>query len=74
MIYINGTKATPAQENNEQLEKFVEAVNRHKTRYINGIKASNDDLWRLFEDLVHRKNSATAHTTKSGNLAIVTEF
>jgi hypothetical protein len=74
MIYINGTKATPAQEYEEQLEKFIEEVNRHKIRYINGVRASNDDLWRLLVDLVQRKTSATAHTTKNGNLAIITEF
>lgn len=74
MIYINGTKATPAQEYTDQLEKFIEAVNRHKTRYINGIRASRNDLWRLLEDLAYHKTSATAHTTKSGALAIITEF
>jgi hypothetical protein len=42
--------------------------------YINGIKASKADVKRLLQDLKNGKNKATAHTTKSGNLAIVTEF
>lgn len=42
--------------------------------YINGIKASKADIKRLCEDLKNGKNRATAHTTKNGNLAIVTEF
>jgi hypothetical protein len=42
--------------------------------YINGTKASRADLARLLADLKAGKQRATAHTTKSGNLAIVTEF
>jgi hypothetical protein len=42
--------------------------------YINGIKASKSDIKRLLQDLRNGKQRATAHTTKSGNLAIVTEF
>lgn len=42
--------------------------------YINGIKASKKDLERLLQDLKNGKNRATAHTTKNGALAIVTEF
>jgi hypothetical protein len=42
--------------------------------YINGIKASMADIKRLLQDLKNGKNRATAHTTKRGNLAIVTEF
>lgn len=42
--------------------------------YINGIRASKADVRRLLQDLKNGKQRATAHTTKSGNLAIVTEF
>lgn len=42
--------------------------------YINGIKASRADLARLLAELKKGKNRATAHTTKGGALAIVTEF
>jgi hypothetical protein len=42
--------------------------------YINGIRASKKDLDRLLKDLKNGKQRAKAHTTKSGALAIVTEF
>lgn len=42
--------------------------------YINGKKATQKDLERLLQDLKNGKNRATAHTTKNGNFAIVTEF
>ena len=42
--------------------------------YINGTKASKNDIKRLLQDLKNGKNRATAHTTKNGNLAIITEF
>jgi uncharacterized alpha/beta hydrolase family protein len=42
--------------------------------YINGTKATKSDLDRLLKDLKNGKQRATAHTTKNGNLAIVTEF
>ena len=42
--------------------------------YINGVKASHADLARLLADLKNGTQKATAHTTKSGNLAIITEF
>lgn len=42
--------------------------------YINGIKASKADIKRLLADLKNGTQRATAHTTKGGNLAIVTEF
>lgn len=42
--------------------------------YINGTKATRADLARLLEDLKNGKQRATAHTTKKGNFAIVTEF
>jgi hypothetical protein len=42
--------------------------------YINGIKASRADFARLLEELKNGKQRATAHTTKGGALAIVTEF
>jgi hypothetical protein len=42
--------------------------------YINGTKASKNDIRRLLEDLKNGTQRATAHTTKSGALAIVTEF
>ena len=40
--------------------------------YINGTKASQKDFARLLQDLANGKNSAQAHTTKKGALAIVT--
>ena len=42
--------------------------------YINGIKATKNDIKRLLTDLKNGTQKATAHTTKSGNLAIITEF
>lgn len=42
--------------------------------YINGIKATQSDIKRLLADLRNGKQRATAHTTKGGNLAIITEF
>lgn len=42
--------------------------------YINGIKATKSDIERLLQDIKNGTQRATAHTTKSGNLAIVTEF
>ena len=42
--------------------------------YINGTKATKNDIKRLLEDLKNGKQRATAHTTKNGNLAIITEF
>lgn len=42
--------------------------------YINGHRASRADLARLLSDLKNGTQRATAHTTKSGNFAIVTEF
>ena len=42
--------------------------------YINGTKASKADLKRPLQDLKNGKQRATAHTTKSGALAITTEF
>jgi hypothetical protein len=42
--------------------------------YINGKKATKSDIKRLLADLKAGKQRATAHTTKSGNLAIITEF
>lgn len=42
--------------------------------YINGTKASKKDLERLLKDLKNGKQRAKAHTTKGGNLAIITEF
>lgn len=42
--------------------------------YINGVKASKADIMRLLADLKNGKQRATAHTTKNGNLAIVTKF
>lgn len=42
--------------------------------YINGTKATRDDFYRLLQDLANGKNRATAHTTKKGALAIVTEL
>ena len=42
--------------------------------YINGHRASRADLARLLQDLKNGKQKATAHTTKGGALAIVTEF
>ena len=42
--------------------------------YINGTKASKNDIKRLLADLKNGKQRATAHTTKGGALAIVTTF
>ena len=42
--------------------------------YINGTKATKSDIARLLADLKNGTQRATAHTTKSGNFAIVTEF
>ena len=42
--------------------------------YINGHRASRADFARLLQDLKKGTQRATAHTTKSGALAIVTEF
>lgn len=42
--------------------------------YINGTKATKSDIKRLLEDLKNGTQRATAHTTKSGALAITTEF
>jgi hypothetical protein len=42
--------------------------------YINGIRATRADLARLLADLKNGTQRATAHTTKSGALAIITEF
>lgn len=42
--------------------------------YINGIKATKADIKRLLADLKNGTQRATAHTTKSGALAIITEF
>ena len=42
--------------------------------YINGTKASKADVKRLLQDLKSGKQRAKAHTTKNGNLAIITEF
>lgn len=43
-----------------------------KRIYINGIKASKKDLKRLFQDIKNGITTATAHTTKKGNFAIIT--
>lgn len=42
--------------------------------YINGTRATRNDFHRLLQDLAKGKNKATAHTTKKGALAIVTEL
>lgn len=42
--------------------------------YINGTKATKNDIKRLLEDLKNGTQTATAHTTKGGALAITTEF
>jgi hypothetical protein len=46
----------------------------NKMIYINGIKATKNDIKRLLEDLKNGTQRATAHTTKGGALAITTEF
>jgi translation initiation factor 1 (eIF-1/SUI1) len=40
--------------------------------YINGIKASKKDLQRLESDLKAGTQTATARTTKNGNISIRT--
>lgn len=42
--------------------------------YINGIKATKNDIETLLKWIKEGKTTATAHTTKGGALAIVTEF
>ena len=42
------------------------------TTYINGIKASKKDLQRLEKDLKTGTQTATARTTKNGNISIRT--
>ena len=42
--------------------------------YINGKKATKKDVMRLLADIKAGKQKATAHTTKSGNFAIITSF
>lgn len=42
--------------------------------YINGIKASKKDLKALEKDIKTGKTTATARTTKKGNIAIKTSF
>ena len=42
--------------------------------YINGHRASHADLARLLADLKNGTQTATAHTTRRGAWAIVTEF
>lgn len=42
--------------------------------YINGTKATKSDIKRLLQDLKNGKQRATAHTTKGGALAIITEI
>ena len=42
--------------------------------YINGTRASKADIARLLQDLKNGTQKATAHTTRGGALAIVTEF
>ena len=42
------------------------------TTYINGIKASKKDIARLESDLKAGTQTATARTTKNGNISIRT--
>ena len=42
--------------------------------YINGTKATKNDIKRLLKDLKNGTQRATAHTTKNGNFAIVTKY
>jgi hypothetical protein len=55
-------------------QKRIKKGERNKMIYINGTKATKADIKRLLQDLKNGTQRATAHTTKSGNLAIVTEF
>lgn len=53
----------------------IELLIKHgKVDYINGIRATRGDLRALLEWIKAGKTTATAHTTKGGNLAIVTTF
>ena len=45
-----------------------------KEIYINGIKASKKDLKALEKNLKEGKTTATARTTKKGNIAYRTSF
>lgn len=40
--------------------------------YINGTKATKEDMKILLKNIKNGKTKATAHTTKKGNFAIVT--
>lgn len=70
------------------MKHFIKIINERKERaqsygkgrtaytmiYINGTKATKSDIKRLLKDLKNGTQTATAHTTKNGNLAIITEF
>ena len=74
-IYFNvcgdHTRTQPCEGRKTKSEQKKE---RKTMIYINGTKASRADIKRLLEDLKNGTQRATAHTTKSGNLAIITEF
>lgn len=40
--------------------------------YINGVKATKKDIKILIKHLKEKRTTATAHTTKNGNFAIIT--
>ena len=46
---------------------------KKQATYINGIKASKKDLARLERDLKAGTQTATARTTKKGNISIRTK-
>lgn len=59
----------------QKLLKFCDIVKGGQTMiYINGIRATKKDLQTLLKWIRAGKTTATAHTTKKGNLAIITEF
>ena len=68
-----GAKAPQNIKNIKNKERKKKTMKK-ATIYINGIKASKGDLKALLEWLKQGKTEATAHTTKSGNLAITTTF
>lgn len=59
---------------NKRKDALERAQRFNKVIYINGTKATKSDIERLLKDLKNGTQRATAHTTKNGNLAIVTKF
>lgn len=71
-FYPHYTKTTNKRK--ERAQSYGKGRTAYTMIYINGIKASKADIKRLLQDLKNGTQRATAHTTKGGNLAIITEF